>query len=63
MPGLPIHPSVYVALAQLCDDSSITDIQTENQRLFQAHAYKDQPLPEDLANSNYYWILQQTDFW
>lgn len=35
MPELPIHPSVYiVALAQLCDGSSITDVQTKISNCF-----------------------------
>ena len=62
MPELPIHPSVYViALAQLREGSS-AEVQTEIRRLFQTCAYKGQPLPRDLANSNYRWLLQQTDF-
>jgi hypothetical protein len=60
---LPIHPSVYViALAQLREGSSITEVRTKIQRLFQACMYKSQPLPRDLANSNYRWLPKQMDF-
>lgn len=63
MPELPIHPAVYVvALAQLRDGASITNVQLKNRSLFHARTYKDQPAHDQLHKCNYRWLLKQTDF-
>ncbi|KAJ7217671.1 hypothetical protein GGX14DRAFT_597301 [Mycena pura] len=52
IPPIPAHPSVYaVALAQLGDGASFSDIRRKNRELFQAKAYKD--FPDDLASSQF----------
>ncbi|KAJ7625212.1 hypothetical protein B0H17DRAFT_963693, partial [Mycena rosella] len=60
LPPVPIHPSVYVvALAQLRDGASFSDVRAKNRQLVNAKAYKD--FPDDLASSHYRWILEHDD--
>lgn len=61
MPELQVHPSVYVvALAQLLDGTSTTEIRAKNRALFQTCGYLEQP--HTLHTSSYRWLLKQSDF-
>ncbi|KAJ7734048.1 hypothetical protein DFH07DRAFT_754523, partial [Mycena maculata] len=60
VPPIPVHPSVYVvALAQLRDGATFSDIRQKNRDLFNAKAYKD--FPEDLHSSPHRWIITHND--
>ncbi|KAF7344086.1 hypothetical protein MVEN_01698300 [Mycena venus] len=59
-PPIPVHPSVYVvALAQLCDGATFSDVRRKNRDLLQAKAYAD--FPTDIASSPYRWVLTNND--
>ncbi|KAJ7094102.1 hypothetical protein C8R44DRAFT_749621 [Mycena epipterygia] len=54
IPPIPVHRSVFaVALAQLRDGATFTDIKKKNRELFAAQKYKD--FPADLETSPYRW--------
>ncbi|KAJ6556909.1 hypothetical protein B0H10DRAFT_1630460, partial [Mycena sp. CBHHK59/15] len=60
IPPIPIHPSVYaIALVQLRDGATFSDIRQKNRDLFKAKAYKD--FPTNLDSSPYRWILTHND--
>ncbi|TDL28464.1 hypothetical protein BD410DRAFT_695097, partial [Rickenella mellea] len=60
IPPIPLHPSVYeVALQQLKDGATLTDIQVKNREMMNAQRYRNQPV--DTAKSPYRWILKQAD--
>jgi len=59
-PAVPLHPSVYeVALLQLKEGGTLTDLQERNRAMAQSVAYCDQPA--DLSKSPYRWHLRSTD--
>ena len=53
---LPIHPSVYVI------GSSITEVQTKKSEIIPSTHIQGSTPTQDLAKSNYQWLLQQKDF-
>ncbi|KAJ7753948.1 hypothetical protein DFH07DRAFT_744208 [Mycena maculata] len=60
VPPISVHPSVYVvALAQLRDGTTFSDIRQKNRDLFNPKAYKD--FPEDLHSSPYRWVITHND--
>ncbi|KAJ6452842.1 hypothetical protein C8R45DRAFT_764927, partial [Mycena sanguinolenta] len=59
-PPVPVHPSVYVvALAQLRDGATFSDIRQKNRDLFDTKAYAG--FPADLESSPYRWLLTSND--
>jgi len=59
-PAVPLHPAVYeVALRQLKEGCTLTDLQERNRVMVQSVAYRDQPA--DLSKSTYRWHLRDGD--
>ncbi|KAJ7845401.1 hypothetical protein B0H14DRAFT_3683866 [Mycena olivaceomarginata] len=59
-PPIPVHPSVYViALAQLRDGATFSDIRQKNRDLFDTKAYAG--FPPDLESSPHRWLLTSND--
>ena len=59
-PAVPLHPAVYeVALQQLKEGCTLTDVQERNHTMVQTVAYRDQPA--DLSRSPYRWHLRDKD--
>ncbi|KAF7362702.1 hypothetical protein MVEN_00619500 [Mycena venus] len=62
IPPIPVHPSVFaVALAQLKDGATFTDVKKKNLELYNAGRYKDFPAPADLPSSPYRWLIDTKD--
>ncbi|KAJ7145693.1 hypothetical protein C8R44DRAFT_598970, partial [Mycena epipterygia] len=60
IPPTPIHPSVYaVALSQLRDDATFSDIRKKNRELLQAGSYKD--FQTNIDASPFRWLLEAKD--
>ena len=59
-PAVPLHPAVYeIALQQLKDGATLTDVQDRNRALVQSASYRGQP--KDLKQSPYRWLLRGKD--
>jgi len=59
-PAVPLHPAVYeIALQQLKDGATLTDIQEQNRAMVQSVSYSNQPA--DLKQSPYRWHLRGKD--
>ncbi|KAJ7873629.1 hypothetical protein B0H14DRAFT_3558330 [Mycena olivaceomarginata] len=59
-PPIPVHPSIYVvALEQLHDGATFSDIRKKNRELVDAKAYPG--FPADFASSPYRWLLVSND--
>ena len=59
-PVMPLHPSVYeIALQQLKEGGTLTDIQERNRKMVMSRLYRDQPI--DLVKSPYRWHIQSKD--
>ncbi|KAJ7856493.1 hypothetical protein B0H14DRAFT_3136050 [Mycena olivaceomarginata] len=57
---IPVHPSIYVvALEQLHDGATFSDIRKKNRELVDAKAYPG--FPADFASSPYRWLLVSND--
>jgi hypothetical protein len=62
IPPIPVHPSVFaVALAQLKDGATFTDVKKKNLELYNAGRYEDFPAPADLPSSPYRWLIDTKD--
>ncbi|KAJ7777944.1 hypothetical protein DFH07DRAFT_691665, partial [Mycena maculata] len=60
IPPIPVHPSVFaVALAQIRDGVTFTDVKKKNRELFAAKNYQD--FPTDLGTSPYRWLIETRD--
>ena len=61
-PVMPLHPAVYeIALQQLKDGGTLTDIQDRNHAMVQSVSYCGQP--KDQKQSPYHWLLRGKDTW
>jgi hypothetical protein len=57
---MPLHPSVYeIALQQLKEGGTLTDLQERNRKMVTSCLYRDQPM--DLTKSPYRWHIQSKD--
>ena len=57
---MPLHPAVYeVALQQLKEGCTLTDLQDRNRAMVQSVSYPGQPA--DLSKSSYRWLLRGKD--
>ncbi|KAJ7015879.1 hypothetical protein C8F04DRAFT_1363278 [Mycena alexandri] len=60
IPPIPVHPFVFaVALAQLRDGSTFTDVKNKNRELFAARNYHG--FPADIRESPYRWLIETRD--
>jgi hypothetical protein len=59
-PAVPLHPAVYeIALQQLKDSATLTDVQDRNRAMVQSVSYRGHP--KDLKQSTYRWLLRSKD--
>ncbi|KAJ7768826.1 hypothetical protein B0H16DRAFT_1780867 [Mycena metata] len=60
IPPIPVHPSVFaVALAQLRDGATFTNVKNKNRELLSARNYHG--FPADIRNSPYRWLIETRD--